>query len=144
MVFSACNGIVFVVIEIGSGEEQHFRLRGKNAAEGPADRNQLVKRQGANGDGNERESGAQNLQKRKLDLKRVFALVSDRVFGKKRASSRDLHCQFRVYCRVAQWSPPRALAQDGGFRSLGKMPNTQNDDARRKGDTLVNGGRDMA
>src|SRR6266481_3851940 len=119
MVFSACSSVVFVMIEIGSSEEKHVRLSSENFAERFADHDKLVKVNGAKRYGNERKAGIHGLQKGKLDFKRMFAFVSDRIFAKHRASMRNLRGEFGVYWHIAERSAPCAFGQDSGFRALG-------------------------
>src|SRR6202043_3465329 len=54
-VFSARGGVVLIMVEIGSGEQKHFRRSGKNAPERFSDGGQLLKLHGAKCDGNEPE-----------------------------------------------------------------------------------------
>src|SRR2546425_2906031 len=96
MVFSACSSVVFVMIEIGSGEEKHVRVGRKHFAERFSNGDKLVKVNGAKCDGNERKAGIHNLQKGKLDFERMFAFVSDRIFAKQRASMRNFRGEFGV------------------------------------------------
>lgn len=143
MVFSARGGVVLIMIEIGSGEQKHFRRSGKNVAERFADGYQLIKLNGAQCDGNKREARIEYLQKRQLDFQRMFAFMRDRIFAQQRARMGHFRGQFGVDWRIAEWSAPSTCGQDRGFRALGKMAHAQNDDAFRKRYALINGAGDM-
>ena len=81
MVFPARSSVVLIMIEIGSGEQKHFRRSGKNVPERLADGYKLIKLKGAKCDGNKPKARIEHLQKWQLDFKRMFAFVSDRVFA---------------------------------------------------------------
>ena len=106
MVFSARGGVVLIMIEIGSGEQKHFRRSGKNARERFSDGGKPVKLNRAKCDGNEREARIKNLQKWQLDFKRMFAFVSDRIFAQQRAGMGNFRGEFGIDRHIAERSAP--------------------------------------
>src|SRR5579862_8409476 len=64
----------------------------------------------------------------------MFALVRYGIFGEQRAGTGNSSGEFRVNGCVAEWRTPGAVTENCGFRSVGKMTNTKNDDSLRKRD----------
>src|SRR5713101_8899727 len=125
MVFAAGNGVVFVMIEIGSGEEKHVGFGGENFSQRFADGNERFELNCAESDGNEGEAGIKYLQERKLDFERMLALVSDGVFEEQRTSLRDSCGKIGVDRSIAERSAPSAFTKDCGFCPIRKMSNAE-------------------
>ena len=68
-IFAAGSGVVFVVIEVGSSQQQHIRFESENFSECFSDGYQRCVIMGAECNGNKRELRLENLQERKLHFK---------------------------------------------------------------------------
>src|SRR5579859_209454 len=64
----------------------------------------------------------------------MFALVRYGIFGEQRAGMGNSSGELRVNECIAEWRTPGAVAENCGFRSVGKMADAKNDDSFRKRD----------
>ena len=144
VVFLACCGVVFIMIEIRSREKKNVRLSREDISERFSDGYEFLKVNRAEGNGNECATRIEDLQERKLNFKRVLALVRHGIFAKQQTGTGNRRCKFRVHRHVAKWSAPGAFAENRGFLTVGKVANAQRDDAFGKHDARVDCSRNMA
>jgi len=140
LVLAARGGEVFVVVEIGSGEEEDIGISGEDLAERVANANELVIRKRADGDGDNFGCGSEELEERKLNFEGVFGFVSQLVFAKDGRGVENFSGERGVYGNIAERSAPCATGNDGGVFAIRKMADAEDDDAIGK----VDAGEDLS
>src|SRR5262249_16510707 len=113
--------LIFVVIEVGGGEQENVIVGGQNLAERVADGGQRGEVQRAESNRDKRKTGIKDLQKGNLHFERVFAFVSERILTKERTRARNLGGQSGIDVRVAERRAPDAEREHGGVFAVRKM-----------------------